>query len=79
MPNSPKPFSSGKAAFRFLIPTQLAREDPETMHIEAKDTMCMWNGDDRRIVMYPCNQNEMLNFVCIHPDSESHADANDGT
>jgi len=29
--------------------------------------------------MYPCNDNEMLNFVCIHPDSESQASKGDGT
>lgn len=28
--------------------------------------------------MYPCNDNELLNFVCIHPDSESHATPTDG-
>jgi hypothetical protein len=28
--------------------------------------------------MYPCNDNEMLNFVLIHPDTESHATPGDG-
>lgn len=28
--------------------------------------------------MYPCNDNETLNFVLIHPDTESHATPGDG-
>lgn len=28
--------------------------------------------------MYPCNDDELLNFVCIHPDTESHATHSDG-
>ena len=31
----------------------------------------MWYSDDKRVVMYPCNDNELLNFVCIHPETES--------
>jgi hypothetical protein len=40
--------------------------------------LIIWYGSDRRIVMYPCNNNELLNFVCIHPDTESHATKSDG-
>lgn len=70
--------SSGKAAFRFLIPRVIAEADPDTKSlVERKDTLAMWYLDDRRIVMYPCNHNEMLNFVCIHPDTESHAEQSD--
>jgi hypothetical protein len=28
--------------------------------------------------MYPCNDNQLLNFVCIHPDAESQANPGDG-
>jgi hypothetical protein len=38
----------------------------------------IWYGDDRRIVLYPCSDNQLLNFVGIHPDTESHATKNDG-
>ncbi|KAI9166928.1 hypothetical protein HJFPF1_03043 [Paramyrothecium foliicola] len=75
--DSPKPFTSGKAAFRFLIFTQSVRNDPETAHLVAKDSLCIWFGNDRRVVAYPCNNNETLNFACIHPDSESHATPSD--
>ncbi|KPM40651.1 hypothetical protein AK830_g5893 [Neonectria ditissima] len=73
-----KLFSSGKAAFRFLIPRSVAAEDPETSPlVEADNCLSIWYGSDRRVVIYPCNNNEMLNFVCIHPDTESHATASD--
>ncbi|TGJ85877.1 hypothetical protein E0Z10_g2861 [Xylaria hypoxylon] len=66
-------FSSGKAAFRFLIQKKNALGNPLTAALVAKDNvLTMWYGADRRVVMYPCNHNETLNLVCIHPDSESH-------
>jgi len=74
-----KLFSSGKAAFRFLIPREVAESDPVTAPLVARrNTLILWFGDDRRIVMYPCRNNELLNFVCIHPDPESHATEGDG-
>ncbi|KAH6853737.1 hypothetical protein B0I37DRAFT_14218 [Chaetomium sp. MPI-CAGE-AT-0009] len=63
---------TGKAAFRFIIPAGLARSDPSTAPLVRKpDTLTIWFADDRRVVMYPCQNNELLNFVCIHPDTES--------
>ncbi|KAI1340405.1 hypothetical protein F5Y15DRAFT_57099 [Xylariaceae sp. FL0016] len=71
-------FSSGKAAFRFLIPKKTAMADPVTAPlIESDNTLFMWFGSDRRVVVYPCNHNELLNFVCIHPDNLSHATYSD--
>ncbi|ROV99928.1 hypothetical protein VMCG_06182 [Cytospora schulzeri] len=73
-----KLFGSGKAAFRFLIPRQAGLDDPVTKSIaEVMGALVMWYGSDRRVVMYPCNDNELLNFVCIHPDAESHANPGD--
>lgn len=46
--------------------------------MERGNTLVIWYGADRRIVMYPCNDNKLLNFNCIHPESESHATASDG-
>jgi 2-polyprenyl-6-methoxyphenol hydroxylase-like FAD-dependent oxidoreductase len=65
-----KPASSGKNAFRFLMARQQALDDPET-NVIARDmgAVDMWDGADRRVVIYPCANNEMLNFVCIHPES----------
>ncbi|KAJ5953536.1 hypothetical protein N7454_000432 [Penicillium verhagenii] len=64
-----KPYSSGKNAFRFLISRQQALDDPETNSI-ARDfgAVDMWDSSDRRVVIYPCSNNDLLNFVCIHPE-----------
>jgi len=57
-----------------MIPREVAESDPETAILADKpDALKMWFGDDRRVVMYPCNNNADLNFVLIHPDNESHA------
>lgn len=70
------PYNSGKNAFRFLITRQQALDDPETNNI-ARDfgAVDMWDSSDRRVVIYPCANNELLNFVCIHPDSLTTIDA----
>ena len=72
-----KPFSSGKAAFRFLVPRQKVLDNPATAHLVAEGYMTLWYGDDRRLVMYPCNDNTMMNFVAIHP-SELSASKGEG-
>lgn len=64
-----KTFSSGKNAFRFLITRKEALDDPETRSIAVDHgAVDIWNSSDRRVVIYPCSHNEILNFVCIHPD-----------
>ncbi|OLN88496.1 3-hydroxybenzoate 6-hydroxylase 2 [Colletotrichum chlorophyti] len=73
-----KLFRSGKAAFRFLIPRAAVEADPVTApFVDKKNCLGIWFSTDRRIVIYPCNDNQLLNFVCIHPDTESHATASD--
>lgn len=72
-----KPFSSGKAAFRFLVPREKVLANTETAHLAPEGYMSMWYGDDRRLVMYPCNDNTMMNFVAIHP-SELSASRGEG-
>ncbi|ROV97543.1 hypothetical protein VSDG_04639 [Cytospora chrysosperma] len=73
-----KLFASGKAAFRFLIPRKAGLDDPVTRPITEKiNSLAIWYGSDRRVVMYPCNDNQLLNFVCIHPDAESQANPGD--
>lgn len=74
--NPSKLYTSGKAAFRFLIPRKAALEDPEVAKIcEHEGELAIWYGDDRRVVMYPCDNSELLNFVCIHPEAESQGGA----
>ncbi|KAK4542358.1 hypothetical protein LTR36_006814 [Oleoguttula mirabilis] len=69
-----KPFSSGKSAFRFLIPTETLEADPVTAVFVKRGNLTMWIAEDRRVVMYPCLNNTLMNFVCIHPSVESKAD-----
>lgn len=74
-----KLFGTGKAAFRFLIPREAVLADPATKSIgEIRKGLVGWYGSDRRVIMYACNNDELLNFVCIHPDTESHAAHSDG-
>ncbi|EMC99531.1 hypothetical protein BAUCODRAFT_63413 [Baudoinia panamericana UAMH 10762] len=69
------PFDSGKSAFRFLIPTDTLASDPMTAGPTSKlGYLTMWIAEDRRVVMYPCSNNTMMNFVAIHPSRESEAD-----
>ncbi|TVY14426.1 FAD-dependent monooxygenase OpS4 [Lachnellula arida] len=72
--DNPQPYGSGKSAFRFLITRKAAQDDPLTSKFAQKDgELLIWYASDRRIVVYPTNNNELLNFVCIHPDSSSSA------
>ncbi|CAO2657352.1 Nn.00g034780.m01.CDS01 [Neocucurbitaria sp. VM-36] len=67
-----KTFGSGKSAFRFLVPKQKVYEEPETRKFaEQEGHLVMIYGRDRRVVVYPTSDNTLLNFVCIHPTSES--------
>lgn len=77
-----KPFPSGKSGFRFMIRRQDALDDPITRELCKKTgVFTVVVGSDRRIVMYPTSNNTLLNFLAIHPDSESQAgeDWNSGT
>jgi hypothetical protein len=54
------------------VPRSVVETDPITAPLIATpNALAMWFGSDRRVVMYPCNDNELLNFVCIHPEAES--------
>ncbi|KXJ85365.1 hypothetical protein Micbo1qcDRAFT_154287 [Microdochium bolleyi] len=67
-----KPFGSGKSAFRFLVPHDKIRQAPEAEPFTREDgIMNMWIGSNKRIIMYPCNNNTIMNFNAIHPSEES--------
>lgn len=66
--------SSGKSAFRFLVAREKVLANPATAQFAQKNgELIIWYGQNRRVIMYPCNQNRQLNFVCIHPREESEA------
>lgn len=70
--DSIKPFGSGKSAFRFLIPRQTILDNLKTAYLaRGEGFMTLWYGSDRRLVMYPCSNNTMMNFVAIHPSELS--------
>ncbi|RYP65816.1 hypothetical protein DL771_008117 [Monosporascus sp. 5C6A] len=62
-----KPFGSGKSAFRFMIPCADILNNENTRDLVHEGHMTMWMGDDRRLIMYPCSDNKVMNFVGIHP------------
>jgi 2-polyprenyl-6-methoxyphenol hydroxylase-like FAD-dependent oxidoreductase/acetoacetate decarboxylase len=67
-------FDSGKSAFRFMIPSKTVKDDPETsIYVQGPGELYVWYSSDRRVVMYPTNNDEELNFVCIHPSKETNA------
>ena len=67
-----EPISSGKSAFRFLIPRQTVLDDPQTRpYVEQDGLLFMAFHTDRRMVMYATRDNTLLNFVCIHPEKET--------
>ena len=76
-----KPFCEGpdaKAAFRFLLERETARQDPVTAPLVAEmGEARMWYAVDRRIIMYPTSDNQILNFVGIHPMSETLSQQDD--
>lgn len=54
------------------------RDNPITEALGKREgIMTMWMGNDRRLVMYPCSDNTMMNFVGIHP-SELSASKGEG-
>ena len=63
-----KPVKGAHTAFRFLITRKAAMEDPTTSEFASSlSSMDIWYGEDRKVVLYPCANNTLLNFVCIHP------------
>ena len=67
-----KPFGSGKSAFRFMIPHDTMRSNPLTKDLaDRKGYMTFWYANDRRVVMYPCNNNTVMNCLAIYPSQLS--------
>jgi 2-polyprenyl-6-methoxyphenol hydroxylase-like FAD-dependent oxidoreductase len=71
-PDAPRPLKNGHSAFRFIIDRQIVLDDPQTAHLASVNcTMDMWYSSSAKIVLYPTFHNKLLNFVCIHPSSNS--------
>lgn len=66
--------TTAQNCFRFLIPTANVQANPVTadfMKSVATDGLESFSSNDRRMVIYPCRNGELLNVVAIHPASES--------
>ncbi|KAL1957498.1 hypothetical protein VTO42DRAFT_5961 [Malbranchea cinnamomea] len=73
-----KTFDCGKSAFRFLLPRQVLLDDPLTkVYADKENCLRMFIGNDRRLVMYPCQNSTVMNFVGIHPSKESQSTSED--
>jgi len=66
-----KPLDSGKSAFRFMISAASVKDDPATAkYMQGPGQLFLWYSYNRRLVMYPTNDNKELNFVCIYPSGK---------
>ncbi|KAJ5771673.1 hypothetical protein N7520_002202 [Penicillium odoratum] len=66
-------FTTGKNAFRFMVPKAEFLEDMELADLVRENGVVgVWHNDNTKVVIYPCVNNEVLNFVCIHPDTLTH-------
>lgn len=61
-----------------MIPCNEILSDPEAATLFKEGYLCLWMADDRRLVMYPCSNNTIMNFVGIHPSSLSETKREDG-
>ncbi|KAI5212844.1 FAD/NAD(P)-binding domain-containing protein [Aureobasidium subglaciale] len=74
-PEKYTPFDCGHSAYRFLVPKDQVMADPVCREfVEQEGMLCMIVGEDRRVVVYPCVENKLMNFLLIHPSSESRSD-----
>jgi len=69
MDKAPGPVKGAHNCFRFIFPRQVALDDPETRQLVGEyNSMNMWYLKGMKIVMYSTSNNQLLNFVCIHPE-----------
>ncbi|KAK8222615.1 hypothetical protein HDK90DRAFT_470928 [Phyllosticta capitalensis] len=60
------PFSAGKCCYRWLVPTEIVKSDPGTRPlVERPGLFVDIEGDDKRIVIYPCGNNTITNCLAF--------------
>lgn len=69
---------SGSSAYRFTIPTEAVKDIVDPRVIDSTkpaslDVHLALDVSNRSIVMYPCRDYKLLNFVCIAPDANIKA------
>lgn len=64
-------FSSGSACYRWLVPTALVAEDPDTkMFVDMPGHFVQLAARDRQIVIYPVSGGAVTNCVALFPRKE---------
>ncbi|KAL6230025.1 hypothetical protein BDW75DRAFT_245208 [Aspergillus navahoensis] len=73
IPNCPSPPSDyGQSCFRFMVATKTLEEDNEaSKYTLEKGVMSVFLAKDRRLVMYPTNDNMEMNLAVFYPSSET--------
>lgn len=64
------PHGSGKSGYRFLIPSDNLRNDPEASFFMDDGRLKVVSGPDRKLIGYPCNGNSLMNCMFAFPTSE---------
>jgi salicylate hydroxylase len=61
----------GKSCYRWLVPRETLLADPEIASlIEAEGWFEEFSEGNRRLVMYPCRHNHVMNIAAFVPDSD---------
>lgn len=69
---------SGFSCYRFLIPSTKVIDTPLAYLVDRENPTCvLLIGHDRRIVIYPCRDQELLNVVATLPDEVLNEDVHD--
>ncbi|KAK5059695.1 hypothetical protein LTR84_009578 [Exophiala bonariae] len=65
--------TTGQNTFRFLVPMEKIQANKLTRDFFVEhvlDGLQCFTSRDRRLVLYPCRQGQLLNVVAMHPTSE---------
>ncbi|KAL1900678.1 hypothetical protein Sste5346_002403 [Sporothrix stenoceras] len=72
-------YSVGEACYRFTIPVGKIAADPECLSLLSNGSMtgmALIIEPARRMIIYPCRNGQLLNFVCMHPDTHDNVSQN---
>ncbi|KAF1808143.1 FAD/NAD(P)-binding domain-containing protein [Eremomyces bilateralis CBS 781.70] len=63
-----KPYAVGDSCYRFVLDSNEIYDDPKCLAMKRGNGYCrIIASPTKRVVIYPCRNDELLNFVCIHP------------
>ncbi|OJJ43185.1 hypothetical protein ASPZODRAFT_136370 [Penicilliopsis zonata CBS 506.65] len=76
-PSTPAATPAGKVCFRWLLPTSQLKEHPSTAELVARPGVFIeWEGPDRRLVAYPCSNDQVYN-LCAFVDDDGTTEGQD--